>query len=240
MTIQPRHMNKVALLNAVKELQHSNAGRQIQQRLKEFSENKNRDENFWFSELCFCLLTSNSKSKTACAIQEELGFEGFMTRSLEQLTECIKRNKHRFHNIKAQRIVEARVHKNIREKMMKILHLPTGDVRSGTEDNGRKTTDDYAMQTEAREWLVANVKGLGMKEASHYLRNMGYLDLSILDRHVLNIMHEYKLIGRPTPLTPRTYRIIEKKFLSLAQDANMKAGELDFYIWYMKAGAVLK
>jgi N-glycosylase/DNA lyase len=181
-----------------------------------FFANKSNEE--WFSELCFCILTANSKARTAIAIQKELGAKGFLTKSQKEISDTIRKNKHRFHNNKSKFIVEARKHKNIKDELAKINE-----------------------QKEKREFLVKNIKGIGYKEASHFLRNVGYFDLAILDRHILNLMLENKIIKeKPKSLNRKTYLDIEEKFDSLAKKANMSIAELDFYMFFMKAGEVLK
>ena len=45
-----------------------------------------------------------------------------------------------------------------------------------------------------RDFLIENVKGLGLKEASHFLRNIGYKNLAILDRHILKNLLKLKII----------------------------------------------
>jgi N-glycosylase/DNA lyase len=96
-------------------------------------------------------------------------------------------------------------------------------------------------EKEARDWLVKNIKGLGYKEASHFMRNVGYKNLAILDRHIINVMHDYKVLKqKPKALTKKNYLEIETKFKKLSKQLNMSAAELDLYMWYMKAGEVLK
>ncbi|MBN2420715.1 N-glycosylase/DNA lyase [Candidatus Woesearchaeota archaeon] len=205
------------LINEIKKLEKSNIKKKIKSRLNEFSSFKNKPNDEWFSELCFCILTANSKARTAIAIQKELGHEGFLHHSMKELIECIKRNKHRFHNNKARFIHEARKYQKIK------------DILRGKSS------------VESREWLVKNIKGIGCKEASHFLRNVGYFDLAILDRHVLNLMLENKIIKeKPKSLTKKNYFEIEEKFNSLAKKANMSIAELDLNMWYLKAGDVLK
>ncbi|HIH39883.1 TPA: N-glycosylase/DNA lyase [Candidatus Woesearchaeota archaeon] len=213
------------LLKDVKNLQKSDINKVVNKRLSEFSSFKNKSDKEWFSELCFCLLTANSKAKTAIAIQKELGHEGFRYKSWKELAECIRRNKHRFHNNKAKFIVGARKYSNIKNIIKNI-------VKSGINSS---------EQSEAREFLVKNIKGLGYKEASHFLRNVGYFDLAILDRHILNLMVENKLIKeKPKSLTNKTYFEIENKFRVLADKLEMSLAELDLYMWYMKTGEILK
>ncbi len=187
-------------------------GREVHSRLKSF---ENLSEKEWFSELCFCILTANSKAETALEIQKELGFEGFFNLPFSKLSSTIRKNKHRFHNNKARYIIEARKFKGIKKLIFE--------------------------SDEPREWLVENVKGLGYKEASHFLRNVGYKDYAILDRHILNVMLETGMLeNKPKSLNKKIYFEIEKKFKDLAKKLCLSAAELDFYLWYTKTGKILK
>ncbi len=198
-------------------LKGTDVRKEVDARLKSFLELGKKSSSAWFSELCFCILTANSKARTAMAIQEELGARGFCDCSKDDIRSCIIRHKHRFHNNKTEYIMEAR-------KIPKIKSAIEG-------------MDDQ----EAREWLVANVKGLGYKEASHFLRNVGYINVSILDRHILNLMVENRIIKeKPKSLGRKQYMEIEKKYMLMAKMAGMSPVELDMYLWYMKTGEVLK
>jgi N-glycosylase/DNA lyase len=198
------------ILKEVKRLQKTDIKNKVNLRLKEFSSFKNKSNKEWFSELCFCILTANSKAKTAIAIQKELGHSGFMHKNLKEVTNCILRNKHRFHNNKAKFIVLARKYSNIKDIITKL------------------------NENKAREWLVKNIKGLGYKESSHFLRNVGYFNFAILDRHILSLMNEKK------GLTKNNYLRIEKKFKKLSGKLKMSCAELDLYMWYIKTGEILK
>ncbi len=204
------------LIQKVKDLEHSQIAKVVETRMSEFVAFKDKPNEEWFSELCFCILTANSKQKTGAAIQSILGSSGFLTKSQEEISSIIFNNKHRFHNNKARYIVQARPFSKIKDI-----------VTAKTEQ-------------EARAWLVENIYGLGLKEASHFLRNTGSQNLSILDRHILNLMEEYSLIERPKTLTSRAYLAIELVFNTLAKQAQMTPAKLDLYLWYMKTGEVLK
>lgn len=209
------------MLNAIEKNRKGVIGKYVKSRLDEFSSFKDKPTNEWFSELCFCLLTANSKAKTAIAIQKEMKSKGFIEYPEKNVRDCIIKNKHRFHNNKAKYIVCAREHIDIKEKIQAIVR------KDG--------------QIGARLWLKKNVKGLGMKEASHFLRNVGYFDLSILDRHILKVMHNSGMIDEiPKPISEKKYVEIEKKFLDLAKKMRMSAAELDFHMWYLRTGEVLK
>ncbi|MFC2174331.1 N-glycosylase/DNA lyase [archaeon] len=91
-----------------------------------------------------------------------------------------------------------------------------------------------------RDWLVKNVKGIGMKEASHFLRNIGFDDYAIIDFHILDLLARHKLIKKPKTLSKKEYLEIEGKLAKLAKATNLTLAELDLYLWYLETGNVLK
>lgn len=209
------------LIEKIKILQQSSLKDIINNRLREFESFKDKGNDEWFSELCFCLLTANSRAKTAINIQKQLGAKGFLEYNENNLANCIIMNNHRFPNMKAKFIIEARKFSNIKSIINNIIN-------KGNE-------------YDAREWLVSNVKGIGYKEASHFLRNTGHKNISILDRHILNLMLENSVIPeKPKSLNKKMYFDIEQKFREIASQLNMNLAELDLYMWYMKTGEVLK
>ena len=136
---------------------------------------------------------------------------------LEELRTTLKALGHRFYSKRAEYIVEARKY----AESLKDTVTELGEHR-------------------AREWLVKNVKGIGYKEASHFLRNVGYFDLAILDRHILSVLEENDIVKKPKTLTRKRYLEIESKMRELANEVEMSLGKLDLYLWYMKTGKVLK
>lgn len=92
-----------------------------------------------------------------------------------------------------------------------------------------------------REFLVKNVKGLGLKEASHFLRNIGYKNLAILDRHILKNLKKYNAIKEiPNSLTPKKYYEIEDKFKQFSKKVKIPMDELDLLFWSTETGEVFK
>lgn len=189
----------------------------IKNKLNSFQNVSKSSNEKWFEELCFCILAANAKAKTSLAIQNALGYKGLSTLNQEKLAVVIRENKHRFHNNKSKYIVSAREYIKIKDFVQ-----------------------NHKNEKQAREWLIKNIKGIGYKEASHFLRNTGNTNLAILDRHIINILVEFKYIERPKSLTPKKYLYIEKKFQNLASRVKMSPAELDLYMWYMKAGEVIK
>ncbi len=185
----------------------------VEQRLVEFKIMHQSGTSDWFGELCFCILTANSKAETAIKIQEEIGTLGFINLTEQEISQIIKKNKHRFHNNKAKYIVAARGFKNIKE----LLIGKTGQ--------------------QAREFIVQNIKGLGLKEASHFLRNVGYDDVAIIDRHILRFMYQQKLITSiPSHITKKFYLECEQ----ILTKFKIQLSRLDLIIWQKMTGRVLK
>jgi N-glycosylase/DNA lyase len=107
----------------------------------------------------------------------------------------------------------------------------------------RKKLRRFECSLERRDWLVREkgIKGLGYKEASHYLRNIGFRGYAILDKHVLNCLAELKIIDDPKPPNTRTkYLMVEDKLKRLTAMTGIDFDELDLVLWSMKTGAILK
>ncbi|MFH1254125.1 MAG: N-glycosylase/DNA lyase [bacterium] len=185
----------------------------VEQRLEEFKQINKLDTKYWFSELCFCILTANSKAETAINIQQEVGPQGFIYLPQQELAQIIRDNKHRFHNNKAKFIVQAREFTDIKNKIKSL------------------------SEPQAREFIVKNIKGLGYKEASHFLRNVGYDDVAIIDRHILRFMHQQNLISSiPKHITIKFYLDCEQ----ILSKFEIKLSRLDLIIWEKMTGKILK
>src|SRR5437867_12008614 len=142
---------------AVKELQALYGERRdaIQKRLNEFKQILNRNDDDVFAELCFCLLTPQSSAKTCWAAVSRLKERSLLLKGEANEIQP-QLNDVRFSDSKAKYIVEARATFSKDGKLSLKSHLSS-----------------YANLFELREWMVENVKGLGYKEASHFLRNVG-------------------------------------------------------------------
>jgi len=73
------------------------------------------------------------------------------------------------------------------------------------------------------------------------LRNVGYDDVAIIDRHILRELYENNYIDEiPKTLSRRKYLEIENILRDIGEEVNLKLSELDLYIWYLRTGKVLK
>lgn len=130
---------------------------EIVKRLKEF-------EQLWldgsdaeiFAELVFCILTPQSKAKVCWEAIMNLREKGLLLVGSDRQIENELYGV-RFKNKKARYITLAReIFRNTDKVCVKTVLEQFDDVQ------------------EMREWLVKNINGLGYKEASHFLRNIGF------------------------------------------------------------------
>lgn len=107
----------------------------------------------------------------------------------------------------------------------------------------RERLESFDDPIARRDWLAREprVKGLGYKEASHFLRNIGLSGYAILDKHILRSLAELGMIESPQPPTTRArYLETEERLRRFARDLRIDFDELDLVLWSMKTGEVLK
>lgn len=203
------------LLKKVEQLRLTPIKETIDARLKEFQKMRSASNDELFKELSFCILTANFNAERAIAIQEAIG-DGFLIWSKKRLAKRLKALGYRYPNLRAGFIVKARKHKDL---LCKPLKLP---------------------EEELRAWIVSNVKGLGWKEASHFLRNVGFLNFAIIDFHIVDILEGCKIVKRPKTMTKARYLEIEAELRRLGRRLGLNMAELDLYLWYLETGKILK
>ncbi|MCG2705400.1 MAG: N-glycosylase/DNA lyase [Candidatus Omnitrophica bacterium] len=197
---------------------------EIKRRLKEFSAFRGAKDEDIFSELCFCLLTPQSKAVYCDKAVKELKCSGLLFRGSKNNIKEILRGNVRFHNKKAEYLVGARELLGLGGKLNIKNKLDTKDT------------------FKAREWLVRNIKGLGYKEASHFLRNIGLgKDMAIIDRHILKNMKRYGAIRKiPASVTKGNYINMEDAMRNFSKKVKIPMEELDLLFWSSQTGFVFK
>jgi N-glycosylase/DNA lyase len=100
----------------------------------------------------------------------------------------------------------------------------------------------FADIHEGREWLVKNLTGLGYKEASHFLRNVGLGEnIAILDRHILRNLSILGVIEEiPESLNRTKYLRIENDMWDFAKRIGIPLSHLDLLLWYKETGEIFK
>jgi len=210
-------------MNALLDL-YDSTREEIRKRVDEFRGNMGSSEERIFAELCFCICTPQSRATVCWKAISTLMENGLLYRGLEVEIAPFLIGV-RFNKRKAACIVEAR------------RFFTKGGIL-WLKERLKASTDIF----ELREWLVRNVKGLGMKEASHFLRNVGLgLDLAILDRHVLKSLKRLGIVTElPVSLTKRKYEKMENMMKSFAQKIGIPMAELDLLLWSSETDMIFK
>lgn len=203
------------LLKKIENLRKTSIRDVIAKRIKEFESIGGKEV---FSELCFCILTANSNAENCIRVQKQTSHL-FETLEEKKLAEKFKEAGCRFHTKRAGYIAKARENKV--ELLENIKNL---------------------QEAELRIWIADNIKGLGMKESSHFLRNIGYKNVAIIDFHIVDLLEREGLVKKPKnkSLSRGLYLEIENILGEIAKKANLNLAELDLYLWYMETGKILK
>ncbi len=197
----------------------------IETRLNEFRQLwEEASEERLFEELVFCLLTPQSKAKVCWTAVEEM------------------RRKKLLYNLDRENII--RTLKGIRFKYKKASYIISAKkfFSEGKELRLRAKLKSFITPEGKREWLVEEIKGMGFKEASHFLRNIGIgMDLAILDRHILKNLKNLGVIEQvPSSISRRRYLGIEKKMRDFSEKVGIPMAHLDLLLWYKETGEIFK
>ena len=198
---------------------------EIVSRLEEFKRlGESGDDIALFTELVFCILTPQSKARTCWAVVESLLSKNLILDG-EEKEIVAELNRTRFKHKKTAYILQARR-----------LFSANGGVSIVSK------LGQFRDVREARGWLAGNVKGMGLKEASHFLRNIGLgEDIAILDRHILRSLSQLRVIEKlPTHVTEKTYFRIENQMRQFAHAINIPLQHLDLVLWFKETGEIFK
>lgn len=181
------------------------------------------DERLW-EELVFCIFTAGASARMglgsieavrhllACGTHEELA--------------AALQSKHRYPNSRSGYIVVTRAY-----------------LEDDCRMRLRERLENFEDPIERRDWLARTreIKGLGYKESSHFLRNVGYRGYAILDKHILRCLSEVGVLDSPQPPSTRArYLSTEERLRRFADDLGVDFDELDLVLWSMKTGEILK
>ncbi|MDP2929345.1 MAG: N-glycosylase/DNA lyase [Candidatus Omnitrophota bacterium] len=197
--------------------EYKNKKGDIQKRLHEFKEVGKGTAKDIFTELCFCILTPQSNARQCDKAIEELKKRGLLFNAPAGAIRPILKGRSRFHNKKAVYLVNAR-------RSFDRSVLSGGNI------------------LDVRKKIEENIKGIGYKEASHFLRNIGLgKDIAILDRHILKNLKRYDVIGKlPSSISVKSYLNIEEKARVFARMIGIPLGELDLLFWSRETGEIFK
>ena len=199
----------------------------INKKISDFEEIIARnDSREIFHEMVFCILAAGTSAKLAETASEILKKDDFFIKANEREVILKLKKCYRFYNVRGKYIVQTREF-----------------IRSEYGFNFKKLFNSFDNKISLRNYIATNksFKGLGMKASSHFLRNIGYNSLAILDFHILDIMREHKLIRFSLKsLNMKRYLSIEKILKDFSQEIKIDLARLDLILWYIKTGTVIK
>ena len=206
---------------------HAARRKEIRARLREFRRvwQTASDARLW-EEMVYCIFTAGASAKMGLRSVEAVrpllakGQQQAMTRAL------VAAGAHRFPNARPAYVVTTRDY-----------------LQSSFSMRLRERLLSFSDPFERRDWLATEprIKGLGYKEASHYLRNIGFKGYSILDKHIVRCLAELGVIDSPKPpATRQRYLESESRMRRFAAAAGIDFDELDLVLWSIKTGEILK
>jgi len=206
-------------------LAHAKNRAEILARLGEFAlvHESGSDDKFW-EEMVYCFFTGGCSARMGLRSIEAVR-PLLRNGSFSELSQALS-GVHRFPFARSRYIVETRAF-----------------LESHCTMRIRDSLFEVNDPIERRDWLVSEkrIKGLGYKEASHFLRNVGFRGYAILDKHVLQCMFELQLIDEPKPPSSRKrYLDVEQKLREFARKVRIDFDELDLVLWSLRTGEVLK
>jgi|SRR5581483_169930 len=201
--------------------------KEIRARLRDFRRiwQTGSDRRLW-EEMVYCIFTAGSSAKMGLTAVDAVrplladGNRAAITRALK------KPPAYRFHNVRAEHLVTTR------EYLLRNFSMRLRDQLNSFHD-----------PLDRRDWLARTpgIKGLGYKEASHFLRNIGFKGYGILDKHIVRSLCELGVIDSPKPPTTRArYLETEQRMREFAASTRFDFDELDLLLWSMKTGEILK
>jgi N-glycosylase/DNA lyase len=206
---------------------HKARRKEIRARLAEFRvvRDSGSDDRLW-EELVFCIFTAGASARMGLRSVEAV--RPFLKKGrAEQMTRAlVKAGAHRFPNARPGYIVSTR-----------------DFLRAHCGMRLRMKLESFTDPLERRDWLAqeTQIKGLGFKESSHFLRNIGYKGYAILDKHVIRCLSDLGIVESLKPPATRTrYLEVEEKLRRFAMDVRVDFDELDLVLWSMKTGEILK
>jgi N-glycosylase/DNA lyase len=200
---------------------------EIRARLAEFRDvwERGSDERLW-EELVYCIFTAGASARMGLRSVE----------AVRHLLACGSREE------MTRAITEAGAHRYPAARPGYIV-VTRDYLREDCGMRLRERLQSFADPLERRDWLARErrIKGLGYKEASHFLRNVGFRGYAILDKHILRSLAELGVVESPEPPASRArYLATEERLREFARRVRIDFDELDLVLWSMKTGEVLK
>lgn len=198
---------------------------EIKKKLGEF-ENiiRHASEEEIFEELVFCIFTAGTSAKMGLSALRAI--RGILPGASEDELRAKLRGVYRFPNVRSKHVVHTRNY-----------------LADGYGLMLRPLLLSFEDPMERRDFFALNkdIKGLGFKEASHFLRNVGFRGYAILDKHILQCLFELGVTeSARAPHSRSKYIEIESRFKKFTEKNGFDFDEMDLFLWSEKTGEILK
>jgi len=183
------------------------------------------DDERLFEELVYCIFTAGASARMGLNSIERV--RPYLLKAGHGRLNRLLTGAHRYPNARSEYVVHTRNY-----------------LRRDCELRLGERLNSFGADVDARRDFFAknpDIKGIGYKEASHYLRNIGYRGYAILDKHILRTLNEIGVIDSPDPPgTKKKYLAVEDRMRKFAGDIKINFDELDLLLWSNKTGVILK
>ncbi|MFP4567767.1 MAG: hypothetical protein ACLFN8_02380 [Candidatus Woesearchaeota archaeon] len=193
---------------------------EAQAKLKEFEHISKASEKKLFEEMAFCVFAANSSA--------EMGL--LATKLLRPILDCGTLDDYK-----------QAVYKKVRFYNKRTEYLFYNKLKLKEMNLTLKEIINIPNKYEKRSIIKNNFKGFGLKEASHFLRNTGTKGLCIIDKHVMTVIKDLKVIDKDTQIKrDEDYYAIEQKIITFAKDHKLNLDILDLAAWSYMTGKIIK
>jgi Thermostable 8-oxoguanine DNA glycosylase len=203
---------------------------EIESRIESFCDLRDAPEERLFQELVFVVLTSQSRARDCWSAAVELESSDILLEgSEEEISEVLFRHDVSYEERKAGQVLEVR-----RRLRQPTLTDPEPELRLCDRIDGEPGR--------VRRDLVDSLPGVGMKAASHFLRNVGRgMNLAVLSGYICTALSRMDYLGSPDrPADSEDYLDKERVFRNAAHDMGLDVQELDLAVWCAETGEVFK
>lgn len=188
-----------------------------QKRLNQFQAIPETNEAL-FKELTFCVFAANSSADMAAKavdLLEPILHTGDADTYKEQVTGNV-----RFYNVRSE-------------------------YTAYNYDQLQQLNNDLSthiqQDEQPRQFIQNTFKGIGMKEASHFLRNTGHSGYCILDKHIRTTCHQLNILDNPDyPKNTDDYLDKEQKIRTFCDNHDLDVDIFDLALWSYQTGHIAK
>ncbi len=210
---------------------------EVQERVQKEVDWLSLSEEALFYEIAVCIYGSQMLYEHALVLADYSRSHGMFSRTAFNLGFDLYRKKLSYLFSRPIAIAEKGKMREImprfRNRLPKLLSDTAQNIY-GTGWTVKSMLRRATSASEARGLLVSNVSGFGPKQASLYLRRIGYCsDLAVLDTHILDYLRMAADIElQPTALSNlKKYETVESEFKRISEDFGYGVGCVDLAMW---------